>query len=745
MKISIINRKQTQKGTIFCCLFEKFRINTKFLLPLLLLFGLIQGVFAQGSLQPAVNIFGPLEACAKTPTSNTSGDMTLDIDIARSGVGVTITYFIDPLLNSSGAFIRSIGPAFYQTIDTDPLPGPDHNTINHTYQTIVVYPGTTGQGFNILVTAINNQSVPPTTASASKSVSVSELSADSSHTPILCYGGLSTLTAEGHLSDTNGYTYTLLPSGPTNTTGLFGDLPGSVAGITYTIEVVSAEGCIEYTSQTITQPADNPVVLNCPENGSIGACSTQDQVNAAFNVWLNSFSFSGGSNTVMTRTPSSPNAPPICGGSVEVRWDVTQSCYPTATCSRTFTVGTPTPATLSCGENVTMPACSTQAAVNAAWTAFKNQGSSSGGCNGSLTNNAGANPPPICGGSVEVTWTYTSSCEAPKTCTRSFTVTAVSVLAVTCPGNKTVACGENAATLFAQWKAGFTYTGGCSPVTATDLTQYQLPAAGVPLVIQYTVSDGCQSKNCSSTFLVPVCNLPKGCSLGFWKTHPQVWDQTTDPVAASAGFRTTTNFWTFMGLPAGSCGLPTSFNMLQAVGINAGGCKALTRQGVAALLGSAAFGNNYAYPSGTTNFATLKALLVNALSTCNCPQSLIDALNAANNNEYDINGNNICSPLGRLVSRADMEDKAAIANFDAYPVPFKDKITIKYQFDFNSDVKIEIINLLGMTVYTQNDANGYMGKEIDLDLNSNVVKEQIYFIKLTTSRGSILKKVMSSK
>ena len=50
-----------------------------------------------------------------------------------------------------------------------------------------------------------------------------------------------------------------------------------------------------------------------------------------------------------------------------------------------------------------------------------------------------------------------------------------------------------------------------------------------------------------------------------------------------------------------------------------------------------------------------------------------------------------------------------------------------------------------MTIYTQNYTNGYMGKEIDLDLNANVVSNQIYFIKLTTNRGSILKKVISSK
>ena len=56
MKISTTNCEQTQNGDPFCCLFEKIKNNTKFLLSLILFFGLVQGVFAQGTLQPACNI-----------------------------------------------------------------------------------------------------------------------------------------------------------------------------------------------------------------------------------------------------------------------------------------------------------------------------------------------------------------------------------------------------------------------------------------------------------------------------------------------------------------------------------------------------------------------------------------------------------------------------------------------------------------------------------------------------------------
>ena len=421
MKISTTNCEQTQNRNIFCCLFEEIRTNTKFLLPLILFFGLIQSVFAQGTLQPACNINGPLEGCAKTPSSNTDGDMVIDIDVARSGVGATLVYFIDPLLNSSGAFIRSFGPQVYHPVDDNP--DPLINNANHTTQTLIVYPGSTGTGFNLRLNVENNESSPHTFCECSKSVSVSELTADSSHTPILCFGGLSTLTAEGHLSDQNGYTYTLLPGGPTNTTGIFPNLPGSVAGITYTVEVVSSENCVEHTSQTITQPADNPVVLNCPQNASVPACSTLEQITTAYNNWRNSFSFTGGTNPALTVTPTPAVLPAICGGTVEVRWDVTSDCFPTlSSCSRTFTVGTPTPVTLTCPQNVNLVGgLLTQAEVELAYDDWLTSVTYGGGCNPSISNNS-LGAPNRCGGVSTVTYTVTSDCEGSKQCTASFSI-----------------------------------------------------------------------------------------------------------------------------------------------------------------------------------------------------------------------------------------------------------------------------------------------------------------------------------
>ena len=503
MKILTTNCKQAKNEN-----------KMKFLLPLILFFGLIQGVYAQGTLQPACNINGPLEACAKTPSTNTDGDIVLEIIVARSGVNAILTYFIDPLLNSSGASIRSFGPQVYHL--TADVPGNPLITANSTTQTIVMYPGFQGSGFNLLLSVTNTESTPDTFSSCSKSVSVSELTANSSHTPILCYGGTSTLTAEGQLSDQNGYTYTIspipasyLPGQQTNITGIFPNLPGSVAGIVYTVEVVSAENCIVYTSQTITEPADNPVQLNCPPNVILPACRTLAQVTAAYNTWRDSFSYSGGVNTSLTVTPTPAVLPAICGGAVEVRWDVNQPCYPTASCSRTFTVETPTSASLSCGDNVTLPACSTQAQIDAAWAAFKTSATASGGCNGSLSNNAGANPPPKCGGTVDVTWTYTSGCEAPKTCTRTFAITAASAVTLTCPQNVNLVGGQltpaELAVIYDDWLTSVTYGGGCN-ASISNNSQGAPNNCGGTSTVTFTVTSDCEGpKQCTATFSVSPC------------------------------------------------------------------------------------------------------------------------------------------------------------------------------------------------------------------------------------------------
>ena len=89
--------------------------------------------------------------------------------------------------------------------------------------------------------------------------------------------------------------------------------------------------------------------------------------------------------------------------------------------------------------------------------------------------------------------------------------------------------------------------------------------------------------------------------------------------------------------------------------------------------------------------------------------------------------------------------KTETAGFEAYPVPFKDQLTIKYKFDYVTDAKIEVFNAQGILLLSKADTTSYLNKEIMLDLKFNRGQEQVYVVKLTTNRGSSVKKVISSR
>ncbi|MDI6031694.1 T9SS type A sorting domain-containing protein [Flavobacterium sp. LB2P84] len=111
---------------------------------------------------------------------------------------------------------------------------------------------------------------------------------------------------------------------------------------------------------------------------------------------------------------------------------------------------------------------------------------------------------------------------------------------------------------------------------------------------------------------------------------------------------------------------------------------------------------------------------------------------------------NICPPITKQAARttdvvAPIEAKTEAAGFTTYPVPFKDQLTIRYNFDYVSDVKIEVFDSQGISVLSKADTNGYLNKEVTLDLKLNRGRDQVYVVKVTTNRGSSIKKVISSR
>ena len=217
----------------------------------------------------------------------------------------------------------------------------------------------------------------------------------------------------------------------------------------------------------------------------------------------------------------------------------------------------------------------------------------------------------------------------------------------------------------------------------------------------------------------------EGCTLGYWKNHTDRWCTNYTPCMKFGDV--------FDNEPASF----TNLTLLEALNLRGGGVYNLARQGVAALLNACSDEVDYPAPY------------------LNNPQSVINAVNQAFKDGGKVPGelaskldilNNSGCPLGgtRATTLANCDSKTSNVSFEAYPVPFKNQLTIKYKFDYSSDVKIELIDYQGVTVFSENDSNSYLDKEVSLSFKFKREKEQVYFVRLTTNQGSAIKKILSS-
>jgi hypothetical protein len=286
-------------------------------------------------------------------------------------------------------------------------------------------------------------------------------------------------------------------------------------------------------TRTFTIPDAPTVSLTVPDNFNGTTCMTQGDVNTAFTNWLNGATANGGCGTVLTNNGAT--APSACGGSVQVTWTATSSCQSDLTQTRTFTIPDAPVATLTVPDNFNGTTCMTQGDVNTAFTNWLNGATVNGGCGTVLTNN-GTTAPSACGGSVQVTWTATSSCQSNLAQTRTFTIPASPQISVTGPADITYSACEldGSADLnakFSAWKAQFSVTefgcGGQSPnISATNPPSL---CGGGAVTINYTFTDGCKSATHTATFSVSPCYITV--KAGVWNDN-SVWKNGCRPPTA---------------------------------------------------------------------------------------------------------------------------------------------------------------------------------------------------------------------
>ena len=83
--------------------------------------------------------------------------------------------------------------------------------------------------------------------------------------------------------------------------------------------------------------------------------------------------------------------------------------------------------------------------------------------------------------------------------------------------------------------------------------------------------------------------------------------------------------------------------------------------------------------------------------------------------------------------------------FTAYPIPFNDVLKIRYNFDYQSDVQIQIFDTKGALLMTQDDTNTYQNKEVTITPKFKKGKNQLYFVKVITNKEMSIKKILSNE
>ncbi|MCR9067040.1 MAG: T9SS type A sorting domain-containing protein, partial [Cytophagales bacterium] len=78
-----------------------------------------------------------------------------------------------------------------------------------------------------------------------------------------------------------------------------------------------------------------------------------------------------------------------------------------------------------------------------------------------------------------------------------------------------------------------------------------------------------------------------------------------------------------------------------------------------------------------------------------------------------------------------------------FPNPFSNEFTVGYTLDENSDVSLEVINLLGQQVESVFDNVNQGAGEYNIGVNSSKLTEGIYLVKLTVNGESMTTKVVA--
>ena len=92
----------------------------------------------------------------------------------------------------------------------------------------------------------------------------------------------------------------------------------------------------------------------------------------------------------------------------------------------------------------------------------------------------------------------------------------------------------------------------------------------------------------------------------------------------------------------------------------------------------------------------------------------------------------------------DEADRSIELDFAAYPVPFDSNVNVKFNFEFDTNVTINVHDTRGLLIKSLSLTNVRAGSDIKESFDLSRAGDQLFYITVITNQGSVTKKVVSS-
>ena len=302
-------------------------------------------------------------------------------------------------------------------------------------------------------------------------------------------------------------------------------------------------------------------------------------------------------------------------------------------------------------------------------------------------------------------------------------------------------------------------------------------------IITYTDVNGCSD---TATVTVQNCIVDEGCTPGYWKNHTDAWAATTPPMDLPKA-TTDYDFFDFFDIdPVGvnvqdiigdmDQNADGKLTLLEAISAeiktskNNGWFAALARHAVAAYLNATHPDVGYEFsasyileqtelvfegPIGpdeyrNRNEANAAALALHDLfrraNERVCPLGNDSPSTSADTSILKLSDPEVEIPSVIESQKEEIiSDSEVVNGFNVSPVPFRESLSLQYDFDYVSDATIQMFDLQGRLLLTHREANASRGQITDLGINFRILPSQIYVIKVTTDRDVFTRKIVSDK